>query len=208
MWITTRASIALALCLFLFAAPLRPARPVTPSADTSCENSIGPYDPALAQMLSLSFTFGGMALGGAFFFAAGTAGSNAQPGLIAAGSAFAGAALLVGPAVGHFYAKNVGWPVGRILMRTVLAGTGTLGFVTWFGDAMCSEYCDEPNRWGVPLWIASSIGFVTLLVIDFATVKPSARRANERHKGLQVTLAPTVFATGGHIGGLALVGLF
>jgi hypothetical protein len=196
-------------------------------AGTAPEAS-GPYQESTALWLSLGTTLGGIVAGCALVGLSFTVDDDDFAGfmvLSVGGAGIAGLGFLVGPSLGHFYARNNKQAAWDLVLRTLFAG-GAVGlfaggFGSGYGSGMCGAFSggdeDEGTADDCPadnsgVFFAfgglAAATAVVLAVVDLATTPRAVRRANERVlKGVSdVSLAPT-FARGSNgsiAGGLAL----
>lgn len=103
--------------------------------------------------------------------------------------------MLVGPSVGHWYARDV-WSVG---LGVRLAGAATIGvgLTRWCDPDDPGERCG-----GREVYLAGGALLLVGAILDIATAPEAARRAN---RGTRPTVVPTVT---GDRAGVAVVGAF
>ena len=189
--------------------PSAPARPVLNS----------PYDQRRVFWVSAGPTLGGLVLGGAMIGLSFVDGYNVPA--LAIGASIAGMSFLVGPSLGHFIVGNNLQGSLTLVFRTLLSAGATAFFA--FGSVSASFSSDpcgfmgcseEEYDEGVDKQEHSDSGAtgffvggaltataaVTLMIVDLATVRRAAQRANEKAAAAKeaepkisnVSFAPTV----------------
>jgi hypothetical protein len=169
--------------------PPKPVRPVLNS----------PYDQRRAFWISAGPTLGGLALGGAMIGLSFVDGINVPA--LAIGASIAGMSFLVGPSLGHFIVGNNLQGSLTLVFRTLLSAGATAFFIGgFFVDAFSSDPCgfmgcsEEEYEEGVDKQEHSDSGAtgffvggaltatvaVALMIVDLATVRRAAQRANEK----------------------------
>jgi len=176
------------------AAPVQPPRPPPP-------HERGGKSGEVAALLSVGATAAGagaIVLGGWR-----GAGEHADGPMLA----LAGAGLLVvGPSLGHFYAREAGHAVVFSLLRGFSLGAFSAGALTILG-CVVSDGCG--TRRGLELagiGLVGGLGYLALTTYDFADAPRAAHRANAR----ALTIAPAPLRTpGGRTApGLVVAGSF
>ena len=181
-------------------------------------------DPKRALRLSLIYTLSGVAAGGVLCgigFGVMTAAHQAGFWFMIGAGIIGGAGLIVGPSIGHFYAKNFAQAIPMLIARSLLyLGTPFLffGYVASgedlvFGTNDCgNDDCPEAkydNGFLVGGIITASLA-VASTVIDIATPGLAAKKHNKRNKKLpKVSVAPALMRTAsGGVPGLMVSGTF
>ena len=181
-------------------------------------------DPERALRLSLIYTLSGVAAGGVLCgigFGVMTAAHQAGFWFMIGAGIIGGAGLIVGPSIGHFYAKNFSQAIPMLIARSLLyLGTPFLffGYVASgedlvFGTNDCgNDDCPEAkydNGFLVGGIITASLA-VASTVIDIATTGLAAKKHNKRNKKLpKVSVTPALMRTAsGGVPGLMVSGTF
>lgn len=158
-----------------------------------------PHNQKQAFWISAGPTFGGFVLGGALIGLSFVDDVLVAP--LVLGASIAGLSFLVGPSLGHFYVGNNLQGALNLVMRTLLSAGATAFFIGGvLNDSSSSDPCgymgcsEEDYEEGVDKQEhgdSGATGFfvggaltatvaVALMIVDLATVRRAAQRANEK----------------------------
>jgi hypothetical protein len=144
-----------------------------------------PYSRKKALWLSLGPTLGGVVLGGTLIGPAfAIENDSGRVAMLGIGVSITGLAFIIGPSLGHFWVKNNKQAVLGLVLRTVFSAAAPVlfnaGFWTGWSAGMGGEGSSGAGTAFFVFGALSSAVGLTWAIVDLATVRRAAQRANEK----------------------------
>ena len=145
-----------------------------------------------ALLYSLGSTLVPLGVGATFMYGNETIKNKTfRTGVIISGSGF-----LIGPGIGHLYAKNRHKFLTGILLRSVSAGVASLELLLWSNTSSW----DSGSEFEGFFVVVGSITFLISMVYDISTVGRSVNAYNEKLTGNNVSFIPCYDPRSGQAG--------